>query len=463
MAGSGKSAVAQSLAEIFASKRRLAGSFFFSRATANHRNAQRFFPTIAYQLSVSVPSLRPFIFEALEHDPSILSKAPRYQFKDLIIDPFLQLPQPLLPPMVVVVDALDECEDQCLVGDMIEQISEALVKFDLPLRFLFTSRPEPHMGAKFVTGQAAAMTRSFALHEFDARNDIRTFLRSSLDRVYADRRQVMRSHPQPWPTDHDLEELVRRSSGLFIFASTVLKYINDKSHNPIQRLKEVINARSPSSLSAYTDLDRLYSQILSSVSNIPALNAVIGTIICLFNPLSIEQFEDLLGWENIDASLVLEGLNSILLIPEDRKKPVQIFHESFRDFIISDKRSNPYAIDISQRHAVMAEVCLILMATELVRCDGDIETLESTRCGILQYACEYWAAHLSRARVSDVLLERLKRFGVEGLLPWIQTSRLSNHLKKVLRSLTRATEWLMWNKSFVLDVSTTLFTMFGCH
>jgi len=434
MTSSGKSAVVQSLAEIFASKCRLAGSFFFSRAMANHHNAQHFFPTITFQLSVSVPSLRPFILEVLEHDPSILLKAPHYQFKDLIIDPFLQLPQPLLPPMVVVVDALDECEDQCLVRDMIEQISEVLVKFDLPLCFLFTSRPEPHIRAKFITGQAAAMTCSFTLHEFDAHNDIQTFLWSFLDRVYADRRPVMRSHPQLWPTDHDIEVLVRWSSGLFIFASTVLKYINDKSHNPIQRLKEFVNTCSLLSLSTYTDLDLLYSQILSSVSDIPALNAAIGTIICLFNPLSIEKFEDLLGWEDIDTSLVLEGLNSILLIPEDRKKLVQIFHELFCNFIISDKHSNPYAIDISQCHTVMAEVCLILMATELVRCDGDIETLESTCCGILQYACEYWAAHLSRACISDVLLERLKRFRVEGLLPCIQTSRLSNHLNKVLRS-----------------------------
>ncbi|KIK93400.1 hypothetical protein PAXRUDRAFT_59272, partial [Paxillus rubicundulus Ve08.2h10] len=45
LAGSGKSAVAQTIAEKYASQNRLAASFFFSRKEILRRTAQGFFPT----------------------------------------------------------------------------------------------------------------------------------------------------------------------------------------------------------------------------------------------------------------------------------------------------------------------------------------------------------------------------------------------------------------------------------
>jgi hypothetical protein len=115
MAGSGRSAVAQSIAELCANQGRLAGNFFFSRAMADHRNAQRFFPTIVYQLSVCVP-LKSFILGVTENDFSVPAKALQYLLRKLNIDLILQLTQSLSPPVIVVVDALDECEDHSLVG-----------------------------------------------------------------------------------------------------------------------------------------------------------------------------------------------------------------------------------------------------------------------------------------------------------------------------------------------------------
>ena len=95
MAGSGKSAVAQSVAQFFARQGRFAGSFFFSRATADRRNPQRLVPTITYQLMVSVSSLKSFILGVLEDDSSICVKAPCYQLQNLIVGPLLKLLRPL--------------------------------------------------------------------------------------------------------------------------------------------------------------------------------------------------------------------------------------------------------------------------------------------------------------------------------------------------------------------------------
>jgi hypothetical protein len=450
MAGLGKSAVAQSIAHNFALQHRLAGSFFFSRATTDQCHAQRFLPTIAYQLTISIPSLKPFILGALDQDPSILSKAFPYQFQQLIVGPLLQLPQQLSSPMIVIVDALDECEDQHLVGTITEQIVQAQVTANFPLRFLFTSRPEPHIGEKFMTDEVASMTHSFALQDFDARDDIRLFLRRRLANVYAARRQIMRAIPQPWPTERDLETLVRRSSGLFIFASTLLKYVGDTSHNPSHRINEIVRVDGPSSPSAYAVLDLLYLQILSHACDIRAIKLTLGYIVCLFNPLPIEQIQILLNADRVDVPLIMEGLNSVLHTPEETEKPVQIFHESFRDFIIHPRRSDAYTINLSECHMAIICSCLDLMTTQLKMNNDVIEDPGLSPSGALHYACKYWAAHLSRVPMNNRLLDLLRKFGVEALIMWIETCRLGNHLHATLRSLRQANGWL-WRNALLLE------------
>jgi hypothetical protein len=434
MAGSGKSALAQSVAQVFSRQGRLAGGFFFSRTIADHHNAQLFLPTIAYQLSISVPPLKSFILGALEADPSIITKSLHYQLQKLIVEPLLKLPQPS-SSMIVFIDALDECEDQSLIGDVIDQVTEALMTYDIPLRFFFTSRPEGRIEAKFVSSSAAAITRSFALCDFNAQGDIRIFLRSRLAGIYAERRQVMCSIPHLWPTPHDLDTLVHRSSGLFIFASTVFKYVDDNYHNPNHRLKEILGADGRSSSSTYRDLDLLYSQILSSVSDISSLQLVLGTIICLCNPLSVEQIQKLLGAERVDISLILERLNSILLIPDDRDAPVQIFHGSLCDFLIDPQRSNPYTVDLLTGHVEMTRACLNVMGTEMHENNGVVEDPESVNSGALRYALDYWTAHLLRSPYKAVLKMDLEKFGVESLLTWIKALRLHNRLENALRCL----------------------------
>jgi len=354
--------------------------------------------------------------------------------------------------MIVVVDALDECEDQSLIGDIIELFTEALVTFDLPLRLFFTSRPEPHIRAKVMANEAAAMTRSFALHEFDARNDIRMFLYKRLAGVYAERHQVMRSCPQPWPTKHDLEDLVHKSSGLFIFASTVIKYINDKRHNSNQRLKETLGIGS-SGPSAYAGLDLLYLQILSSISDIPSLQVVLRTVICLFDPLSVEQLQALLNAKGVDVSLLLENLNSILLVPGDKDKPVQVFHQSLRDFLMDPRRSNAFSVNIFAGHTGIARGCIDYMMTELCTNGNIIEDFMPAIGSALQYAAHYWAGHLARLdmHIDRDLLESLRRFAAGSSLTWLETLRRCNWLDQGLRSLRQANHWLQFVYLFKPD------------
>ncbi|KIM80279.1 hypothetical protein PILCRDRAFT_9807 [Piloderma croceum F 1598] len=168
--------------------------------------------------------------------------------------------------MIVVVDTLDGCEDHRLVAEHHGACRRSAWDINRPLWFFSTSR---HIGAKFGSGAAAAhdpLVR-FMSSIIDARDDIHLFLRRSLTAICAER-QVMRSIPQPWP---DLDTL----------------------------LKEILRA-GPSGPSPYAGLDLLYLQIMiSSIPDISSSQLVLRIIVCLFNPLSVEQLQKLHGADRV--------------------------------------------------------------------------------------------------------------------------------------------------------------------
>ncbi|EGN99610.1 hypothetical protein SERLA73DRAFT_25779, partial [Serpula lacrymans var. lacrymans S7.3] len=115
-AGSGKSTIAQTIAEWCAERERLAASFFFFRGTGDREDISHLIPTLAFQLSSTVKGMELSIKDVLRKESSITTQSIHYQLKKLIIEPILAAPrsksiQDLLRPkrMVIVIDALDEC------------------------------------------------------------------------------------------------------------------------------------------------------------------------------------------------------------------------------------------------------------------------------------------------------------------------------------------------------------------
>src|SRR5882762_7682054 len=69
VAGTGKSTIAQTVADHFNRTHQLGASFFCSRDDAECSNVGLVFPTIAYQLSLRSPSFQNHLSEAIEKDP----------------------------------------------------------------------------------------------------------------------------------------------------------------------------------------------------------------------------------------------------------------------------------------------------------------------------------------------------------------------------------------------------------
>ena len=92
-AGYGKSALSQTIAERYADKGRLLGSFFFLRGAGDRSHIARLIPTLAHQISISVPATKPLIDRAFE-DYTMLDSSVSlvHQFQRLIANPLSSLP-----------------------------------------------------------------------------------------------------------------------------------------------------------------------------------------------------------------------------------------------------------------------------------------------------------------------------------------------------------------------------------
>ncbi|PPQ94100.1 hypothetical protein CVT25_009251, partial [Psilocybe cyanescens] len=149
-AGAGKSAIAQTLAELCAAKNCLLASFFFSRSDPRRNNEKTFVTTLAYQLWLHIPESRPIIEAVINNNPAIFQLNFDTQFHTLFLGPLLQLSStgkftsgtPF--PNLIIIDGLDECNGADVQNTILNTISNALQhhRLALPFRFLIASRPE---------------------------------------------------------------------------------------------------------------------------------------------------------------------------------------------------------------------------------------------------------------------------------------------------------------------------------
>jgi hypothetical protein len=79
---------------------------------------------------------------------------------------------------------------------------------------------------------------------------------------------------QPWPGEGIINLLAQRSSGQFIYATTVLKFVGVDFCSPTKQLELVLKPDP----TAFSDLDQLYTQILSVYPSNVNIVQVLGII-----------------------------------------------------------------------------------------------------------------------------------------------------------------------------------------
>jgi hypothetical protein len=121
---------------------------------------------------------------------------------------------------------------------------------------------------------------------------------------------------QPWPTrERIVDLLVQRSSGQFIYAATVLKFVGADFCSLTKQLALILKCDP----TAFSDFDQLYTQILSIYPRIVNIVQVLGIILAFEDDnLTPEVIEDILGMEEGELKLVLRGLSSLIAFEGDK-------------------------------------------------------------------------------------------------------------------------------------------------
>jgi hypothetical protein len=362
-AGAGKSAIAQTIAELLEQAGFLAAAFFFSRNAAGRNEKTPLVATLVYQLVTSIPEIRVHVLEALEENPTLFSRSIEAQVHALIVKPLNAVandetlsPILLSRPRLIVVDGLDECRTTSAQTQILNALSTAVKHLDIPLCFLIASRPEHDIRQAFNDHNGlGSLSFSVALdYTYEPDADIWIFLQSTFDEIK--RQHPSRAYlPASWPSLEDIRWLVKKSSGQFIFASTVAKYVNSHRHWPPDRLKVIFGQSNPGQETPFAELDGLYHLILSSVADIEKVMDVLAFLI--LQPLRLSFLgdeatsaticEQFLFYRPGEVHMILSDIHSIIFVPAPQSsyQRIKFFHASLSDFLLDRSRSKDLFLD----------------------------------------------------------------------------------------------------------------------
>ncbi|KAF4609648.1 hypothetical protein D9613_012009 [Agrocybe pediades] len=250
-AGAGKSAIAQSTVERCIERSLHVASFFFSKSDPTRNRPESLVATLAYQLYCSFPEteIQTEMLSAIAKDPLVFNRTIQRQFTTLVVQPLKtylsrhKFPEPQTS-FLVVIDVRDA--NPCI-------------------QIFVAGRPEYDITQSFESKFLKAIHTRLSLDldsESDVESDIKLYLSDQFEQIKDDCNNSSFFWPklnQSWPGEEVIQELVWKSSGQFIYAATVIRYITSaRPRRPDRSLDMVLELRSHDGDCPFAELDSLY-------------------------------------------------------------------------------------------------------------------------------------------------------------------------------------------------------------
>ncbi|KAF8669025.1 WD domain, G-beta repeat [Rhizoctonia solani] len=440
MAGTGKTTIAYSVCAELEKASQLGASFFCSRTMLECSQVKNIVPSIAYQLARFSLPFRNVLIEILGRKPDAHTQGLAEQYGHLIIEPLKKVRDSLPDDFIVVIDALDECNNEESVGQILDLLMTTPPT--LPIRFLISSRPENEITLKITgrhDGEDEARLVLHNLQEDAVKDDIELYMRDELKGIRLTRAQ--------W------SNILKRCGTLFIYASTACRFI--KQEHKVDATSEAVSTIIDSHympIAGENPIDMLYLTILKTVFNKSGMSKtsiiktknILETVICAVEPMALEAIADLLALKSVkQVYRLLHPLRSVLHVPRDTGV-VNTLHASFPDFILSSARSLDFFCDRAARHATLAQTCLGLIDTaepKMNICrlpsshllDKEVQDLKARVAWAispgLAYACRYWSTHLDCSTYKPILLGAVRNFFFAKLLLWMEVANLTGSMR----------------------------------
>ncbi|KAF8549383.1 hypothetical protein OG21DRAFT_1500452 [Imleria badia] len=462
VAGSGKSAVAHSIARLFDKQQRLGSSYCFARSDVANRNPENLF-TIARNLSDHDPQYKFALWQIVKDDRALrTSSSPMEQVEKFIIEPSQHLHA--IGPLVIVIDALDESGDESRRRQLLCAISEKISRNALPtnLRFLITSRPETDILKELPPGSQIVYKQMGDIPHHVVDNDMQKFIWDSLQQ-YTELESF-------WPNQGWCQLLVHHSQRLFQWASTACNFIRGDGATGLalrERFEILLEADYGEDIQPLDNLYQLYQTILNqrftSRFAQQRFREVMAIVLALHEPLSITSLCTLFVG-HLSVREIIKPLGSLLDGVVDEEKPIRPLHTSFHDFLLNEARSSVFHVHIQPRDHLSLGQALLACMHNMLRfnicdlkdsriCNTTIPDLQSQINTVippyLGYSCQYWMHHLQHVSYTPELLAEVTLFFNNVFPYWLEAISLlslSSPLSSILSALEGCTILNKWAK-----------------
>ena len=455
MAGTGKSAIAHTLAGLFNEIKRLGSSFFFDASMQEQRRVSYLFSTMAIDLADLDPEWKTSLWNVVKNDKALRTTSSlERQLKHFILEPTKHLNT--IGPIFFVIDALDESGDRDARASLLQALLTNVPTLPPNFRILVTSRPDEDIEEQL--GSNALVLRKRMEEVPSTERDIRSYIHGELSSSRFARLNLK------WPNNEWLDRLVVLAEGLFQWAFTACRFIkgDGKFLDPVRQLAILLSPEFSAKPSQA--LDKLYSEVLRR--NFPSGNpehalqyrSVLACVLAARQPLSIEAIKKFVSETGDDVAsgllehpvdLILRPLGSLLSGVAEISSPVLPLHSSFRDFLLHRERSLDFHVDISGEDDRFSIACLNAMQTGLRFNICHLETSHLANVDVpdlssrikqviplhLSYACRFWADHLCASSLTLETTRQVNSFMKTSFLYWLETMSLIAAIPSAIAAL----------------------------
>ncbi|KAF7965937.1 hypothetical protein HWV62_40774 [Athelia sp. TMB] len=451
VAGSGKTAISNAVAQALNAEGSLASSFFFDRATPTRDTPRLLFSTIARDIASLHPAIAADIAASIEEDPSLASAPLPRQFEAFIAGPLSR--HPIDRQIIVVVDALDEDVRDEGNTDLLTILRDGVTKLPPNFRLFLTTRPTMIV-ERFLSASDHISFHIFDINSPENRQDIAAYVNF----MALDAEISSRMGPS-WPDEALIHELTIMAEGLFIWIATVFAYLRT-AHKPRAKLHAVLKkSLAQGRLEPTKKIDDLYAAILEVCGDWGDTDfcedyaVFMGAIMAVKRPLSLAVLRALYGGnDELSLDHLPQRFGSVLVGLHDEHAPIHPLHLSFREFVTmrAAETANTRKFFLSEkRHSqTLAELCLRTIVRELTATSitgtGYLVRDEDDGPGIpkltgvsqqLLYGCEYWGDHIRDIEIPNTALAEILR----EFLPYHHTTAIE---------ITASTSTFLGSQSF---------------
>ncbi|KAF8954093.1 hypothetical protein BDZ97DRAFT_1711901, partial [Flammula alnicola] len=454
-AGTGKSAIAHTIALKFDQSRELGSCLCFDRTYLTERRHEKVFSTIARDLASHNPGIKRELADAIR-DRSWLKSTPDIiqQWENLLVKPAARLSNG--GTILLVIEALDESGDAHSRGHLLSILARRARELPSNFRILLTSRTLDDISQALGSSRHVISKVTDDIPKSSTDQDISIYISRRLAQVNGF-----------FLDNSKLHLLVDRSEGLFQWAFVACEFIqgSGKFSSPETRFVKLTN--SPTTRSV-TTLDTLYDTLLQEMcadndeDDMQVFRSVMGQILSLYEPLSLSALKTIRKHcpsgliDADDISSVVKHMGSLLSGITNDSVPIRPLHSSFHDYLTDRSRSKAFYIDTSLHRNDLAFSTLQVMKAELrfnicglessYLLNSDVpdlaERIKRSISSAVSYSCRYWTAHVEATVFDSEIANQVKEFFNRQFLFWIEVLSLIKSVQIAAPTLSSIMKWI---------------------